>query len=653
VLSVLSVVNPLPNLPPMPLRLYNTLTRRVEDFIPRDPDRVTFYTCGPTVYDDAHIGNFRSFLAADVLRRFIESPLCELALGGTGVPPVSAGGTGVPPVSAGGTGVPPVSGKTHPGPRTVVHVMNITDVGHMTDDAEGGESGEDRMAVAGRRIAEAKKAGKLPADVKIDPSDPYQIARFYEERFREDGRRLGLKVAIDADTTPTRMPKATQNIAGMIAVIARLIDRAHAYVTGDPGSRVVYFRVKSFPPYGRLSGNTIDSLREGEGGRISTQNQSTKEHPADFLLWKEDPRHIMKWDSPWGAGYPGWHIECSVMSAEGTEASRHQGIGGFTLPDGESVIDLHSGGEDNIFPHHECEIAQSCCAFNQTPDQGSFARMWFHPRFLLVEGTKMSKSKGNFFTARDLFAPPPQGKGIEPAALRLELIKTHYRSNANFTMQGLADSQRRLERWRLFAAITFELKDEPMSPSQSPLPGNVTGLDYTADRHLRQFQEEFAAALHNDLNISQAIATLDSRFGENREELRKRVAQSLAEPLDDSRLLANLPEAAMPVADAIASLERGRENRTHEWEWGLLNLIDSVLGVIFVVRPKSSHTDIGIFVGGLAPDPAVIAKLEERRQARASKNFKRSDEIRDELLAIGYAIKDAAGGKVEVSRAAK
>src|ERR1051326_1033936 len=156
----------------MPLRLYNTLTRQLEEFRPGDPSRVTFYSCGPTVYDDAHIGNFRSFLAADVLRRWIESPLCALANDPTR-----------------SVGVP----------RTVVHVMNITDVGHMTDDAEGGESGEDRMAVAGRRLLEQKKAGKLPANSKLDPSNPYDIARFYETRFREDGRKLGLKLVAEAD----------------------------------------------------------------------------------------------------------------------------------------------------------------------------------------------------------------------------------------------------------------------------------------------------------------------------------------------------------------------------------------------------------------------------------------------------------------------
>lgn len=557
----------------MPLRLFNTLTRRVEDFIPADPGgaRITFYSCGPTVYDDAHIGNFRSFLAADVLRRWIESPLCELSDGRGGV---------------------------NRGPRRVAHVMNITDVGHMTDDAEGGEHGEDRMAVAGRRIAEAKKSGKLPADVQINPADPYQIARFYEDRFKDDARRLGLKLVLDFDAGSKNMPRATDNIDGMKRMIARLIERGHAYAAGAPGSRVVYFRVRSFEPYGRLSGNTLDKLKEGEGGRISAENQSQKEHAADFLLWKEDNSHIMKWDSPvsgWGKGYPGWHIECSVMSAVNllgqSEFESMLARNGITGP----IIDLHSGGEDNIFPHHECEIAQTCACFMNgsklaDPAAATYARMWFHPRFLLVEGTKMSKSKGNFYTARDLFAPPPQGKGIEPAALRLELIKTHYRSNANFTMQGLEDSKRTVERWRRFQQEAHRNRDH-----KGAEPSNVQRASLA-----------FADALHDDLNIAGAIAAVNSWMNET-------------------------PNPT--AADAE-----------------LLSTIDNVLGVLALERPKEAQTSLGVFMDGLTPDPAVIAKLEDRRAARAAKDFARSDIIRDELLAMGYAIKDVPGGKVEVRR---
>ncbi len=534
----------------------------MEEFRPADPSRVTFYSCGPTVYDDAHIGNFRSFLAADVLRRWVESPLCEIA----------------------GT-----EARRHEGTkagRQVVHVMNITDVGHMTDDAEGGESGEDRMAVAGRRLLEQKKAGKLPADSKLDPANPYDIARFYEGRFREDAKKLGLKLAIEAEKDPTLMPRATASVPGMIELIKRLIARGNAYVVGAAESRVVYFRVKSFAPYGRLSGNTLDKLREGEGGRVSAGNQASKEHPADFLLWKEDASHIMKWDSPWGSGYPGWHIECSVMSAsrlraKGAEPLSPAELAAMALPDGEPVIDLHSGGEDNIFPHHECEIAQSCCAFNAAPDQGSYAAMWFHPRFLLVEGTKMSKSKGNFFTARDLFA-----KGIEPAALRLELIKTHYRSNANFTMQGLTDSQRMVDRWR-------RVQD-----------GTGAGAGDEARR--TECAAAFAAGMHEDLNIAAGIGAVNSWVG------------GIGKPT---------------AADAA-----------------LMRSLDAVVGVLSLERPAAVQSDIGVFAPGVEPNAAVVAKLEERRAARAAKDFKRSDQIRDELAAMGYAIKDVAGGKVEVRR---
>ncbi len=540
----------------MPLRLYNTLTRRLEPLRPRDPSRVTFYSCGPTVYDDAHIGNFRSFLAADVLRRFIESPLCELDDGRGGV---------------------------HRGPRSVTHVMNITDVGHMTDDAEGGEHGEDRMAVAGRRIAEAKKAGTLPPDARVDPSDPYQIAKFYEGRFRDDARRLGLKVSLEAEQDETLHPKATASVPGMIQVIARLIARGHAYEVGGPGKRVVYFRVRSFASYGALSGNTLDKLREGEGGRVSADNQAGKEHPADFLLWKEDPSHLMKWDSPWGKGYPGWHIECTVMSAARLVPGGAGHLDTLSVTGSEPLIDLHSGGEDNIFPHHECEIAQSCCAFNAEPGRGTFAGAWFHPRFLLVEGAKMSKSKGNFFTARDLFA-----RGVSPAALRLELIKTHYRSNANFTMQGLADSERMVERWR-----------RVLSAGPPARAGDST------HEHLG-VEQDVRAALHEDLNVAGALGALNAWAG------------SLATPT---------------ARDAAAM--RG---------------IDAVLGVLALDRPASVQTEIALFAPGVTPDPAVESILRERQKARAAKDFKLSDVLRDQLAGMGYQIKDVAGGKVEVSR---
>ena len=224
------------------------------------------------------LANFRSFLAADLLRRWLESPLCEVTA---------------------------PDGSTHAGPRRVVHVMNITDVGHMTDDESADGAGEDKMAVAGQRIAEAKKAGTLPANVDIDPTDPYAIASFYADRFLDDARKLGMKVAIEAEKDPTLMPRATDTVPAMVRTIERLIKRGHAYAIGEPGLQTVYFDVTSFPSYGELSGNTLEGLVTGKGGRISETDQAEKRHPADFMLWKADPSHIMKWGLTLGRRLPG------------------------------------------------------------------------------------------------------------------------------------------------------------------------------------------------------------------------------------------------------------------------------------------------------------------------------------------------------------
>ncbi|MEQ8316556.1 MAG: cysteine--tRNA ligase [Phycisphaerales bacterium] len=534
---------------PESLHLYNTLTKRVEPFRATDPNTVTFYSCGLTVYDDGHIGNFRAFLIADLLRRWLESPLCTIQ---------------------------DASGSLHAGPRTVRHAMNITDVGHMTDDDRADGGGQDKMDAARSRLLEAKKAGTLPPGAEIDAADPYAIARFYTDRFLEDAKKLGLKVASEQDM----MPRATAYVPAMIELIERLIARDCAYVTGEPGARAVYFSVNAFDGYGRLSGNSLEALRAGAGGRVDDANQSTKRHPADFLLWKEDASHLMKWDSPWGTGYPGWHVECSAMAYEVlAKASFPDGV----VPDGQPVIDLHTGGEDNIFPHHECEIAQSCCAFNETPSGAPFARHWLHNRFLLVDGQKMSKSKGNFFTARDLFA-----RGVEPAALRLALIRTHYRTNADFTDQLLKDSQRMIDRWRQSASI---------GPGDEELETDGS----------RTIMREFASALNDDLNVSEAIAMINvwmNRSGDAR---------------------------------------RG-DGYVFQKYFG------AVLG-IDLNEATSTDTSIGLFAPGLKPDPAVIEKLEQRKAARANKDFATSDAIRDELADMGYAIKDVAGGKVEVTRA--
>lgn len=519
-----------------PLRIHNTLTRRVEAVEPHAGGApITFYSCGPTVYDDAHIGNFRSFLNADVLRRTLEM------LG-----------------------------------HRVHHVMNITDVGHMTDDSSADGGGEDKMAVAGRRIAEAKKAGKLPAGVDVDPGSPGAIADFYAGRFLEDARELGLKVALEAHAHPERadslMPRPTRCIREMIAMIERLIASGHAYVAKDG---VVYFDVRSFPAYGELSGNTIDRLREGAGERISAENQAQKRHPADFMLWKPDRSHLMRWPSPWGEGYPGWHIECSAMAR-------------MLLGD---EIDIHSGGEDNIFPHHECEVAQSRCATGRP----SFARHWFHTRHLVVEGEKMSKSKGNFFTARDLFA-----KGHTPAALRLELIRTHYRSNANFTLQGLADCQRMIDRWSRAHAELVARAGAAAGGANGAVPAAQPDETRPAGPFERALSA-FADALCDDLNVARAIAALN---------------EACAAPAAER-------DAACPHRELAALLA-----------------MDSVLGVLGRNRP-AHHAPA-------AADPGLAQEVERliagRTAARAARNWAESDRIRDALAAMGVTIKDGPQG---------
>lgn len=539
----------------MPLRLYNTLTHSIEPVVPADPANISFYTCGPTVYDDAHIGNFRAFLAADVLRRWLESPLCTLTT---------------------------ASGEPHTGPRRVTHVMNLTDVGHMTDDAAADGGGEDKMAVAGQRLVEAKKSGAIPADATVDPADPFAVAAFFADRFMDDARMLGLKVATEAIADPSLMPRATDNVQGMIRFIEALIDKKAAYVTGDPGNRAVYFDVHAFASYGRLSGNTLDNLRGGAGGRVTGEHQQTKRHPADFLLWKEDEKHLMKWESPWGIGYPGWHIECSVMSLDRLVPGGLSRVLGNADP--SLAIDLHSGGEDNIFPHHECERAQSCCVLGGE----QFARHWFHTRFLMVDGQKMSKSKGTMYTPRQLFA-----MGHEPAAVRLELIKAHYRSNADFSLQGLKDSAKMIEKWRSFVA-------EGTANGQA-----ADAADGPGDLH--PVRLDFARALSEDLNMAQAIGVVN-------------------------RWINEVPVPGPHEADLFAEF-------------------NAVFGVLELPRLESKPKGRAVYLPGTTPSDAVDQLLEQRTEAKQAKDFVRADTIRDELRAMGYTIKDIAGGQVEVGPA--
>ena len=391
----------------MSLKLYNTMSNKLEDFVPQEAGKVKMYSCGPTVYDFAHIGNFRSFLCSDLLRRYMEYKGWD-----------------------------------------VHHVMNITDVGHLLDDADEGED-------------------KLETQAKKEKKDPWQIAEFYTKAFFDAADTLRMQRAHEH-------PKATDFIKQMIAIIENLIKKEVAYeVNGN-----VYYSIEKFSGYGKLSGNTLDNL--DAGARVEVNHE--KRHPMDFALWKHDPKHIMKWPSPWSEGFPGWHIECSAMSMN------YLG----------QTLDLHTGGEDNIFPHHECEIAQS-----EAHTGKPFSKYWFHTRYLLVEGEKMSKSKGNFYTPNDLIE-----KGYSADSIRYSLISSHYRQNMNFTLGGLDAAATALERIQNFSQSLKEIASPaPQSLNDSHSEQSDAISPHVSDI-LKKAKEEFDTSLDDDLNISGGLAAL-------------------------------------------------------------------------------------------------------------------------------------------------
>ena len=457
----------------MSIRFFNTLTRQVEDFTPREPGLVRLYTCGPTVYNFAHIGNFRAYAFEDLLQRHLEFR----------------------------------------GYR-VDRAMNLTDVDDKT-------------------IRGCRAAG-LPLAEFTAP---------FKKAFFDDLDALRIKRA-------NHFPEATEvvHIERMISMISTLVEKGHAY-RADDGS--VYFRIRSFPNYGHLAHFHLEDLRDGV--RVSN-DEYEKENVGDFALWKSwsEADGDVGWESPWGRGRPGWHIECSAMAT------------GILGPE----LDIHCGGEDNIFPHHEAEIAQSECCTGKP-----FVRLWMHCRHLQVEGSKMAKSAGNFFTLRDLME-----KGWSGREVRYALISVKYREPLNFTFEGLAGARsalQRLDEW------TARLR-ETAGPETSASP--IEGLD------------AFGEALDDDLNISAALAA---------------VFETLR--LTNRRM----DEGAISPTEA----------RT------LLNWLDGVNSVL-ALDPEAEKI------------PEVVEDLLVRRaEARASKDWKLSDTLRDEILAIGWMVKDTKDGQ--------
>ncbi|HKW78221.1 MAG TPA: cysteine--tRNA ligase [Candidatus Limnocylindria bacterium] len=378
------------------LRLFNTLTRRVEPFVPLTAGEVRMYTCGPTVYRAVHLGNLRSYLLADWLRRAFELE----------------------------------------GLR-VTQVKNITDVGHMRQDAV--DRGEDKV------IAAALAEGKTPME----------IAATYEARFREDERALGIGDA-------TVYPRATAHVPEMIAMIERLVANGLAYVVDG----TVYYAVKSFPGYGRLSGNVQEALKQGVRADVDPQ----KRDPSDFALWKkaEPGRIALVWTSPWGEGYPGWHIECSAMS------TKYLG----------ERFDVHTGGVDNIFPHHEDEIAQSEGALAH-PVVGT----WVHGQHLLADGVKMAKSAKNTTEVLELIA-----LGIDPLAFRYQALLTHYRQRMNFTLAALRQAAEGLDHLRQRVRYLAQLG----APQQAVHPHDP--------RSTASWTKRFRETLADDLDLPGALA---------------------------------------------------------------------------------------------------------------------------------------------------
>ena len=498
-------------LKPHNLHVYNTLTRRREKFEPLSPPASTageadgphvgMYVCGPTVYGDAHLGHAKSYISFDCIVRYLRY------LG-----------------------------------HEVTYVQNITDVGHLTDNAD---SGEDKVEKAAR----AKKV------------HPMEIAETFTRRYFEDMDALNI-------LRPDISPRASGHVIEQIEHTKRLIERGHAYEAN--GS--VYFDVASWPAYGRLSGRSVEEMQAGARVEVSAE----KRHPADFALWKRaEPGHIMQWPSPWGMGYPGWHIECTVMG------QKYLG----------ETLDIHGGGIENVFPHHEDEIAQAEAATGKP-----FVKYWLHNNMVTVAGKKMGKSLGNFITLRDAFAKWP------PMVIRLFILQSHYRSPTDFSEEALEAAK--AGHYRLASTVEWLWK-----------AGRVPTPDV-------------------DPSVQQIVNDVRKRF---------------CEALDDDF---NTPIALSVVFDLVKEANRLRETNP---SMGTLNLLSKtfldlagdVLGISFeVVRPG---TTLSMTVNTAnrfmdLADKSIQILIDLRNEARKAKDFKRADAIRDRLAEAGILLEDTPDG---------
>jgi cysteinyl-tRNA synthetase len=486
----------------MSLRLFNTLTGQLDELTPSDGKALRMYACGPTVYDYGHIGNFRTFLQIDVLRRTLHL-----------------------------LGVP------------VRHVMNITDV-------------DDKI------IRNATAAG-IPIAQYTAP---------YEQAFLEDLDSLRIE-------RPEQLARATEHIDRMVELIQRLAESEAAYQTED-GSW--YFRLASFPEYGKLSKKDLSGMEDG--ARVDL-DEYEKDSARDFALWKAAKPGETSWDTVIGRGRPGWHIECSAMAMEYL---------------GDS-FDLHAGGEDLMFPHHENEIAQS-----ESVTHKPFARHWMHVRFLLVDGRKMSKSEGNFYTLRDLLL-----KGYKASAIRLALISVPYRHQLNFTFDGLIEATNAIDRLRTFHQ---RLTTGSFAPGENP------ALQAAA----RKAQADYVAALSNDLNTAEARAPIFDLI---------RAANTA---IDQGKLLAGDRDAILAVLasfDAVFDVikDNDAEPTRRALEWAELSGRQADVAPELLARQSLT-------------DEAIDALVAERTLAKKQRNFSRADQIRNELAEKGIVLEDSKDG---------
>ncbi len=494
-------MSPLPAIP-MPVRLFNTLSGQVDELAPIDGKELRMYACGPTVYDYGHIGNFRTFLVIDVLRRFLKL-----------------------------SGMP------------IRHVMNITDV----DD----------------KIIRNSAAAGIPIG---------EYTPKYVDAFFEDLDALGVQ-------RPEIIARATENIDRMVNLIEKLSAAGAAYKTDD-GSW--YFRLRSFPEYGKLSKKDLSGMEDG--ARVDV-DEYEKDSARDFALWKAAKPGETSWETSIGRGRPGWHIECSAMSMEYL---------------GDS-FDLHAGGEDLMFPHHENEIAQS-----ESVTHKPLAHHWMHVRFLLVDGRKMSKSEGNFYTLRDLLL-----KGYKASAIRLALISVPYRHQLNFTFDGLIEATAAIDRLRTFNSRLVK----------SAFPA---GENPEIQAAAKKAHEDYLAALANDLNTAEARAPIFDLI---------RLSNTVMDQGKFCQSDRSAVEAVLASFDAVFAViedhDAGPTRLAVQWAEKEGRLAD--------VSPE-------LLAQRSLTDEAINALVAERDQAKKRRDFARADQIRKELTEKGILIEDSKDG---------